>query len=85
MPRKTVKDVTAALLEEPNKIHDVRKYKKPSLQDITGRETVHVHAILYKDDYEAAKELAWRRRTAAQAIIRDILTEYIQAHKDELQ
>lgn len=54
------------------------KYKKQSLEEQTGRETTHVHALLFADDLDALKEIAYRQRKSTNELIRDILDDYVQ-------
>lgn len=61
--------------------HDRRKEK--SIEYQTERQTVHVHALLFADDMDELKEIAYQKRISTNKLIREILTEYVQAHKKE--
>lgn len=47
-----------------------------------GRETAHVHALLFADDLDALKEIAYRQRKSTNELIREILTEYVQKNRE---
>lgn len=57
-------------------------YKKPSLEKLTGRPTVHYNALLYADDLEAVKDLAWKRRKKTSEVFREIISEYVRTHHE---
>ena len=85
MPKERKTEAAAAFMEGGKTVHDERTNRRPSLEDLTGRETVHVHAVLFKDDHLTAKEIAWRKHTTVQAILRDAFSEWVQAHRNDTE
>lgn len=59
------------------------KRKEKSIEHKTGRQTVHVHTLLYKDDLDALKEIAYQQRKSTNELLRDIVSEYVKASNAE--
>lgn len=55
------------------------KRKEKSIERQTGKPTVHVHTLLFKDDLDALKEIAYQKRKSTNELLRDIVSDYIKA------
>lgn len=55
------------------------KRKTRSIEYKTKRATVHVHTLLFADDLDALKEIAYQQRKSTNELLRDIVSEYIKA------
>lgn len=58
-----------------------KRYTRTVKEKSGGRETAHVHTLLFKDDLDELKEIAYRQRKSTNELIREILTEYVQEHR----
>ena len=58
------------------------KYKKQSIEEQTGRRTVHINALLFADDLGELKEIAYQRRMKTSELIREVLSEYVQKNRE---
>ena len=58
------------------------KYKKQSIEEQTGRRTVHINALLFADDLDELREIAYQRRMKTSELIREVLSEYVQKNRE---
>ena len=89
--KKQTVDAAAGFFDDITPARDVQqvqsvqpvqdKRKEKSIERQTGRQTVHVHTLLFKDDLDALKEIAWEKHTTTNALLRDIVADYVQAHR----
>ena len=99
MARKTNVDTAAAFFEDQTEARDVvqkeqqvqgvqvkgkHSNRRPTIEEQSGRKTTHAHAILFVEDLDVIKEMAYRQRISASALIRNILTEYADKHRGEI-
>ena len=91
--KKTTVDAAASFFDDITPARDVQQVqsvqdvqpkrdrrKEKSIEQKTGRQTVHVHTMLFKDDLDALKELAYQKRKSTNELLRDIVTEYVKKH-----
>lgn len=92
--KKTSVDAAAGFFDDTTParevVHDVqgvqpkaKKGQERSIEHKTGRKITHVHAILYADDLDALKEIAWTKKISTNELIRQVLTDYVRAHGGE--
>ena len=91
MAKKQTVDAAAGFFDDMTPARDVQnvqqvqsvqdKRKTRSIEYKTKRATVHVHTLLFADDLDALKEIAWNKRTSVNELLRDLVAEYVKKHK----
>lgn len=89
--KKQTVDAAAGFFDDITPARDVQqvqnvqpvqdKRKEKSIERQTGRQTVHVHTLLFADDLNELKEIAYQQRKSTNELLRDIVADYVQTYK----
>ena len=89
--KKQTVDAAAGFFDDITPARDVQnvqpkqsvqdKRKTRSIEYQTKRATVHVHTLLFADDLDELKEIAYQQRTSVNNLLRDLVAEYVKKHR----
>lgn len=87
--RKNVGDAAASFFteateavagqEEATGATGKRKSPRMSVEEETGRPTRNINALIFADDHETLRKVAWMKHTSVNGLIREIISDYCKS------